>query len=113
MRWALGLPLLVLLSAPVRAADDSWSGDVRPVSAPSLFGQPGAPAGPFWIYASEPGRDFYDAPGILYLATDDGLLIAAADDPPLRFTPNRRDVQTYRVIRADAPADATCTTGAE
>jgi hypothetical protein len=113
MRWALGLPLLVLLAGPVRAADDFWSGDLRPVSATALFAQPGPPGGSFLLYASEPGRDVYDAPGVLYLATDDGLLIAAADDPPLRFTPNRRDTLSFRTIRADAPADATCPTGAE
>lgn len=111
-RW-IAVALCVLPVAASAASPDALEGHLRAVDARSLFEAPGAPAGWAMLSSAESGLGVDASPGMLILATDQGMLYAVPDDPPVRYTAQRRDPRSFRTLRIDAPADADCPTGAE
>lgn len=111
--FAIALTTLVLATASRAELLETLEGDVRELAPPASLVAPGAPAASFVLISAGSNRDLRDAPGALLIFTDGGLLVAIADDDARRFAPWRRDPESQRPLRADAPAGSRCATGAE
>jgi hypothetical protein len=111
--FAIALTALVIATAPRAELLDTLEGDVRGLAPPASLAEPGAPAASFLLMSGGSHRDLRDAPGALLIFTDGGVLIAIADEDARRFAPWRRDPESGRPLRADAPDGSRCATGTD
>jgi hypothetical protein len=112
---AIVLAALVVVSTGAARAEllETLEGDVRGLAPPASLAEPGASAGSFLLMSVGARRDLRDAPGALLLFTDGGFLLAMADDDARHFAPWRRDPESGRPLRRDAPDGSRCATGTE